>query len=165
MATANKLCFKKALDHKNSNCRKNYSIAKSISSSESKLVRENLEHTKNNGMLEVKSVTSDASTQINKSLRNYARDTNQNIKHYKGFVHKLPIVQSRARQIVGFAGSGPIFGTEKRFISRQEAEKSVHETLYFSRFYNIQTDIVTCQNCSHLIIRCYLASLRNRDRK
>ena len=40
MATANKLCFKKALDHKNSNCRKNYSIAESISSSESKLVRE-----------------------------------------------------------------------------------------------------------------------------
>ena len=33
---------------------------------------------------------------------------------------------ARAREIVGFAGSGPIFETEKRFISRQEAEKSVH---------------------------------------
>ena len=31
----------------------------------------------------------------------------------------------RAREIVGFAGSGPIFETENRFISRQEAEKSV----------------------------------------
>ena len=107
MATANKLCFKKACDHKNSNCRKNYGIAESISSSESKLVCENLERMKNNGMLEVKSVTSDASTQIDKSLRHCAWDTNQNIKHYKGFVHKLPIVQSRAREIVGFAGSGP----------------------------------------------------------
>ena len=28
---------------------------------------------------------------------------------------------SRAREIVGFAGSGPIFETENRFISRQEA--------------------------------------------
>ena len=38
-------------------------------------------------------------------------------------------VQARAREIVGFAGSGPIFETENRFISRQEAEKSVHKTL------------------------------------
>ena len=40
----------------------------------------------------------------------------------------------RAREIVGFAGSGPIFETENRFISRQEAEKSVHKTLYFQNF-------------------------------
>ena len=63
----------------------------------------------------------------------------------------------QAREIVGFAGSGPIFETENRFISQQEAKKSVHKTLYFSRFCNTQTDIVTCQNCSHLIIRCYLS--------
>ena len=55
-------------------------------------------------------------------------------------------ITTRAREIVGFAGSGPISETENRFISRQEAEKSVHKTLYFSRFCNIQTDIVTCQN-------------------
>ena len=66
-------------------------------------------------------------------------------------------VLSEAREIVGFAGSGPIFETENRFISQQEAKKSVHKTLYFSRFCNSQTDIVTCQNCSHLIIRCYLS--------
>ena len=30
-------------------------------------------------------------------------------------------LSSRAREIVGFAGSGPIFETENRFISRQEA--------------------------------------------
>ena len=61
----------------------------------------------------------------------------------------------RAREIVGFAGSGPIFEIENRFISRQEAKKSVHKTLYFSRFRNTQTDIATCQNCSHLIIGCF----------
>ena len=66
-------------------------------------------------------------------------------------------VCTRAREIVGFAGSGPIFETENRFISRQDAQKSVHKTLSFSRFCNTQTDIVTCQNCSHLIIRCYLS--------
>ena len=67
------------------------------------------------------------------------------------------VLRLRAREIVGFAGSGPIFETENRFISQQEAKKSVHKTLYFSRFYNTQTYIVTCQNCSHLIIRCYLS--------
>ena len=66
-------------------------------------------------------------------------------------------IASKARKIVGFAGSGPIFETENSFISQQEAEKSVHKTLYFSRFCNIQTDIITCQNCSHLIIRCFFA--------
>ena len=65
---------------------------------------------------------------------------------------------SRAREIVGFASSGPIFETENRFISRPEAEKSVHKTLYFSRFCNIQTDIVTCQNCSHLIDLFHIVS-------
>ena len=72
-------------------------------------------------------------------------------------VPKNQKVYRRAREIVGYAGSGPIFETENGFISQQEAEKSVHKTLYFSRFCNIQTDIVTCQSCSHLIIRCYLA--------
>ena len=67
------------------------------------------------------------------------------------------VVYDRAREIAGFAGSGPIFETENRFISRQEAKKSVHKTLDFSRFCNTQTDIVTCQNCSHLIIRCYMS--------
>ena len=71
--------------------------------------------------------------------------------------HPDYIDRGRAREIVGFAGSGPIFKTENRFISQQEAKKSVHKTLYFSRFCNTQTDIVTCQNCSHLIIRCYLS--------
>ena len=66
-------------------------------------------------------------------------------------------IYTRAREIVGFAGSGPIFETENRFIPRQEAKKSVHKTLYFSKVCNTQTDIVTCQNCSHLIIRCYLS--------
>ena len=66
-------------------------------------------------------------------------------------------VHARAREIVGFVGFGPIFETENRFISRQEAKKSVHKTLSFSRFCNTQIDIVTCQNCSHLIICCYLS--------
>ena len=40
--------------------------------------------------------------------------------HNKG-QQTLGYLHSRAREIVGFAGSGPIFETENRFISRQEA--------------------------------------------
>ena len=39
------------------------------------------------------------------------------------------MLNTRAREIVGFAGFGPIFETENRFISRQDAKKSVHKTL------------------------------------
>ena len=63
---------------------------------------------------------------------------------------------TRAREIVGFAGSGPILKLKPNlFLDKKLKNRSIK--LYFSRFCNIQTDIVTCQNCSHLIIRCYLA--------
>ena len=40
------------------------------------------------------------------------------------------MLHTRAREIVGFADSGPIFETESQFISRQKAEKSVHKTVF-----------------------------------
>ena len=36
-------------------------------------------------------------------------------------------VVTRARETVCFAGSGPIFETENRFISRQEAEQDLSQ--------------------------------------
>ena len=41
------------------------------------------------------------------------------------------------------------------FLDKKLKNRSIK--LYFSRFCNTQTDIVTYQNCSHLIIRCYLS--------
>ena len=76
------------------------------------------------------------------------------LNFHENFIYVI----SRAREIVGFAGSGPIFETVNRYIARQEAKKWVHKILYFSRFCNTQTDIVTCQKCSRLIIRYYLSS-------
>lgn len=97
MATANKLCVKKSCDHKNINCKQNFGVAESISSSESKLVRQNLESITNRGILKVKSVTSDASAQIEKSVRNYAQEMKQKIQHYKCFIHKLRTLQKHIR--------------------------------------------------------------------
>ena len=47
---------------------------------------------------------------------------------------------TRTREIVGFACSGPIFETENRFISGQEAEKLVHKTV-LDRFLKLKTDV------------------------
>ena len=52
--------------------------------------------------------------------------TNGIIQHIYIYIY----IYIRAREIVGFAGSGPIFETEDRFISRQEAKKSVHKTVF-----------------------------------
>lgn len=96
MATANKLCSKKSCDHKNK-CSKNFSSAESISSSETKLVRENFDSINKRGLLKIKSVTTDASAQIDKSLRNYSQETKCDIAHFTCFVHKLRNVQKHIR--------------------------------------------------------------------
>ena len=99
MATANKLCSKKNCNHQNIKCKKNFGTAESISSSESKLVHQNLESIDGSGIVKVKSLTSDASTQIDKSLRSYAQVKRRNIPHFKCFVHKLRTVQKHVRYI------------------------------------------------------------------
>lgn len=96
MATANKLCSKKSCDHKNK-CNKNFSSAESISSSETKLVRENFDNINKRGLLKIKSVTTDASAQVDKSLRNYSQETKCDIMHFTCFVHKLRNVQKHIR--------------------------------------------------------------------
>lgn len=97
LATANKLCVKRNCNHENNKCRKNFGTAESISSSESKLVHENLENINNKGALRVKSVTSDASAQIEKSIRDYAHAKKKQIRHFKCFVHKLRTLQKHIR--------------------------------------------------------------------
>ena len=44
----------------------------------------------------------------------------------------MDAVSGRAREIVGFAGSGPIFESKNQFCPQQEAKKSVHKSLFFS---------------------------------
>ena len=46
------------------------------------------------------------------------------------------VTKTRAREIVGFAGSGPIFESSDRFCPDQEAKKSVHKnSLFRSKFF------------------------------
>ena len=99
METANKLCTKRNCNHKNTLCRQNFCTADSISSSESKLVRKNLEAIESKGIIRVKSVTCDASTQVEKSIRDYATEKGVQIEHYRCFVHKLRLLQKHLKNV------------------------------------------------------------------
>ena len=79
------------------NAAKILSSAESISSSETKLVRENFDNINKRGLLKIKSVTTDASAQIDKSLRNYSQETKCDIMRFTCFVHKLRNVQKHIR--------------------------------------------------------------------
>ena len=99
MQTANKHCSKRNCNHRNRNCKQNFGTAETISSSESKLVQKNLESIHMEGKVEVQSVTSDASTQIEKSIRDFASKQKKVIRHYKCFVHKLCNLQKHLKNI------------------------------------------------------------------
>ena len=64
-------------------CKQNFCTADSISSSESKLLRKNLEAIESKGIIKVKSVTSDASTQVEKCVRDFATEKGVQIEHYR----------------------------------------------------------------------------------
>ena len=84
-------CLKRKCNHRNNNCKQNFSTAETISSSESKMVQSNLENITEQGIVKIHSVTSDASAQIEKSIRDYATNKKLRILHYKCFVYKLRI--------------------------------------------------------------------------
>ncbi len=95
IATANKLCNLQNCDHQS--CKKNFRADSSIASSERKLLHDNLQRIRRSGKLKVRSVTSDASAQIAKALRDYNSLHNESIKHYKCFVHKLRNLQKKMK--------------------------------------------------------------------
>ena len=51
------------------------------------------------GILKVRSVTSDASAQIMKSVHDYEKESNIPTRHYKCFIHKLRLFQNNFRGI------------------------------------------------------------------
>lgn len=62
LQTANKLCSKRSCDHQN--CKKNYENDETIASSEATLVRRNLDSLREENILNVRSVISDSSAQL-----------------------------------------------------------------------------------------------------
>jgi len=101
IATANKFCTKHGCDHSDSaTCRKSYISDKSISSSERHLMHKNLKKVHSDKILKIQSVTTDASTQLSKALRDYQSENQvPPMKHYLCMVHKLRTLEKKVRQI------------------------------------------------------------------
>lgn len=83
--TANKLCLKRHCTHEN--CAKNFDTYQSIASSEVKLIQENLTKVAEAKKINVNAITTDASAQVEKMLRETKNP--QNLKHYLCIVHRM----------------------------------------------------------------------------
>lgn len=100
MATASKLCSKiNICTHENNKCSLTYNPGESISSSESKLTTKNLQKIHDLKIVSIKSLTSDASSQISKVVREVGKKNEIVIKYFQCFVHRLRTIQKKVKSI------------------------------------------------------------------
>lgn len=100
MATASKLCSKiNMCNHENNKCSLTYNPDESISSSESKLTTKNLQKIHDLKIVSIKSLTSDASSQISKVVREVGKKNEIVIKYFQCFVHRLRTIQKKVKSI------------------------------------------------------------------
>lgn len=100
MATANKLCSKiNMCIHENNKCSRTYNTDESISSSESKLTTKNIQKIHDLKIVTVKSLTSDASSQIGKVVKEVGKKNGIDIKYFQCFVHRLRTIQKKVKSI------------------------------------------------------------------
>jgi hypothetical protein len=96
-AIANKHCHKPKCSHTVSNCKKTYNSDLSIASSERTLLHQSLDNIRGPGILKIRSVTTDASSQLAKALRDYRSEKNVEFSHFKCFVHRLRTLEKNIR--------------------------------------------------------------------
>lgn len=98
--TKNKLCNKrKFCEHQNESCKKNYCDEESISSSEAKSAKKNLEKVNSGQILKINSVTCDASAQLSKTVREVSENFGYTIRHYTCFIHKMRTLQKNVKNM------------------------------------------------------------------
>ncbi len=71
----------------------------SISSTERSSLHTNLNSVLKRRVLNIRSVTTDASSQVAKALRYYNTENKTNMKHYHCFIHKLRTLEKKIRNI------------------------------------------------------------------
>lgn len=94
---SSKFCKKKACTH--DNCSKTLATDQSISSTERSSLHTNLNSVLKRRVLNIRSVTTDASSQVAKALRDYNTENKTNMKHYHCFIHKLRTLEKKIRNI------------------------------------------------------------------
>jgi hypothetical protein len=89
ISTANKLCSKPACAHNNAQCKKSYDADVSIGRTEATFIKSAIDSVESSNIIKIRSVTTDASLQIAKALKEVNSARSIQIKHYKCFVHNL----------------------------------------------------------------------------
>ena len=157
METANKLCTKKNCDHNNDNCKRNYNPQESIQSSESKLLKKNLEEIQRQNILNVRSVTTDASTQIAKALREYNASGIFSIKHYKCFIHRMRSLYHKLKDVK--LNSVPKEYDKKTFGQKLASSLRARIRLELSRYRKSNRDdaqyIKKAKVCMENMLNCF----------
>lgn len=97
IAIASKICRKKKCSHEK--CSKTFSTEASIASSERSLMHENLNRIKNMGHIKIRSVTTDASAQVAKAVRDFSAEHKVSMNHYQCFIHKLRTLDKHIRSL------------------------------------------------------------------
>ncbi|CAC5423674.1 unnamed protein product [Mytilus coruscus] len=87
-----------------------------MASTEGKFVKHHLNEINSKKILKVRSVTSDASAQIAKSVNDYSKGNNIPIGHYKCFVHKLRTLQKQVRNVKLSSSLGLFNGHTRYFV-------------------------------------------------
>ena len=96
---ANKHCRLKACDHNNAKCKKNYSSVDTIAASERSLLFDTLNDVRKRGHITLRSVTTDASQQLSRALKDFKANTNSNISHQVCFIHRGRTLQKHIRAL------------------------------------------------------------------
>ncbi|KAK3107259.1 hypothetical protein FSP39_010477 [Pinctada imbricata] len=96
----NKVCSSQTCSHENSDkCHRNYTEDESMSSTESKAAAENIKRIDNENIVRVKSVTTDASAQVQNAIKNHATQTGRPISHELCFIHRMRTVQKNIKKL------------------------------------------------------------------
>jgi hypothetical protein len=70
-------------------CSKTYPQHDSIAASEKFLLNKNLDQIRKSNKVEINSITTDASAQLAKTIRDYKTEKKIKLKHYTCYIHKL----------------------------------------------------------------------------
>ena len=95
--TANRLCTKPNCEHNTNNCKRNYNPQDFNPIFRVKTIEKKPRHCSQQNILKIRSVTSDASTQIAKALREYNASGNHSVKHYKCFIHRMRVLHKHIK--------------------------------------------------------------------
>ena len=99
MDVINKLCPRRNCQHNTDECKQNYKMEDSISSSESHSTEKNLKAIANSNILKVSSLTCDGSNQIPGVLDKLSKELNYKIRQYTCAIHYLRTFQKNIKKI------------------------------------------------------------------